>query len=100
MRMAAGPTGASRAIRVENEQPVLSVLSKSNIAILPASAPALVTVHPVTALENVARTMSAVMSKVCGPDHEVPNKLLLAIAAGAWISRLFASDRKLYIRMR
>src|SRR3954447_11001057 len=101
MRMAVAVVcDVSRAIRVENEQPVASVLSKSNIAILPASAPALVTVHVVGPAVNVALTMSPVTSNVCGPDIEMPRPYLLATATGARSSRLFASAGNVYIRIR
>ena len=53
MSAAAALVAWMRVMRVENEQPVPSVLSKSNIAILPARAAAFVTVQPGAALMTV-----------------------------------------------
>jgi hypothetical protein len=83
MIIATAPVAVMRLILVENEQPVPSVLSKSNKASFPLKAAALVTVHEEGLFENVAFTISAVMSKVCGPDIEMPILGLATIDAGA-----------------
>src|SRR5690348_11734340 len=86
----------SRAMRTLNAQPVASLLSKSNRAILPSSAAALVTLHAGAAL-NVDATTSLFMSKVCGPDIEIPMSCLLGNTDE---SMKLASDGNTYIRMR
>src|SRR3954469_6754339 len=88
----------SRRIRVENEQPVPSLLSKSNTAILPSSAAALVTVHVAGPAVNVATARSAVTSNACGPDIEMP--MLVEPSAGDVTSRWLAGDGNTYIRIR
>ena len=46
-------------------------------------------------------TMSAVMSNVCGPDIEMPDRWSCRRSpAGAWSSSLFAGDGNTYIRIR
>jgi hypothetical protein len=83
MTIAVAPVAVMRLILVENEQPVPSVLSKSNNASLPSKAAALVMVQDDGLFEKVAFTISAVMSNVCGPDIEMPILGLATIDSGA-----------------